>query len=57
MVDFSGFLPAVVGAFVDWLRIFAAPFENPDMLWIIVPIWASWLFAEFFQEKKGGEAA
>lgn len=53
MVDVSGFLPVVGGAFVDWLRIFAAPFENLDMLWIIVPIWASWLFAEFFQEKKG----
>lgn len=53
MVDFSGFLPAVGGAFVDWIRIFAAPFENLDMLWIIIPIWASWFFAEFFQEKKG----
>lgn len=53
MVDFSGFLPTVGNAFVDWLRIFAAPFENPDMLWIIIPIWASWLFAELFQEKKG----
>ena len=53
MVDVSGLLPAVGSAFVDWLKLFAAPLKNLDMLWIIVPIWASWLFAEFFQEKKG----
>lgn len=46
-------MPVVGGAFVDWVRLFIAPLENLDMLWIIVPIWASWLFAEFFQEKKG----
>jgi hypothetical protein len=53
MVDFSSFLPVIGSAFVDWLKLFAAPLKNFDMLWIIIPIWASWLFAEFFQEKKG----
>ena len=23
------------------------------MLWLLVPIWIAWFFAEFFQEKKG----
>jgi len=23
------------------------------MLWLLVPVWASWFFAEFFQEKTG----
>jgi len=41
------------GLFVTWLSIFIAPLKNLDMLWIIVPIWLSWFFAEFFQEKKG----
>jgi len=33
--------------------IFILPFKNPDMLWILVPLWLSWFFAEFFQEKLG----
>ena len=37
-----------------WLHtIFVTPFQSPDMLWILVPIWLSWVFAEFFQEKIG----
>lgn len=36
-----------------WGQLFAAPFENFDMLWIIIPIYLAWIFADFFQEKKG----
>ena len=40
--------------FVDWLRtIFIIPFQNADMLWLLVPVWLAWFFAEFFQEKQG----
>jgi hypothetical protein len=39
--------------FKDWAYIFISPIENPVILWIIIPIWANWFFAEFFQEKKG----
>ena len=53
MVDFSGILPVIGSAFVDWLQLFVAPLKNLDMLWIIVPIWGVWLFSEFYQEKKG----
>ncbi len=53
MADFSGFLPVVGSAFVDWLRMFVAPLKNLEMLWIIIPIWGVWVFSEFFQEKKG----
>ena len=39
---------------LHWLKtIFVAPFMNLDMLWILVPVWLSWFFAEFFQEKTG----
>jgi ABC-type multidrug transport system fused ATPase/permease subunit len=38
--------------FLAWLWIFILPILNPNLLWIIVPIWISWFFAEFFQEKK-----
>lgn len=37
-----------------WVHtIFVVPFQNTDMLWLLVPVWASWFFAEFFQEKTG----
>lgn len=54
------FWPAALGALgfiwnmlVNWLYIFISPIEDPRVLWILVPIWISWFFAEFFQEKKG----
>lgn len=53
MVDLSGILPVIGGAFVDWLQLFVAPLKNLDMLWIIVPVWGIWLFSEFYQEKRG----
>ncbi len=49
----SAVLLWVWGLVVTWLSIFISPLKNLDMLWIIVPIWLSWFFAEFFQEKKG----
>ncbi|NTV23303.1 MAG: hypothetical protein HGA85_02930 [Nanoarchaeota archaeon] len=40
--------------FRDWLlTIFVVPIENWQMLWLLVPVWITWFFAEFFQEKTG----
>ena len=40
--------------FSDWIKtIFVIPIQNVDMLWLLVPVWMAWFFAEFFQEKKG----
>ncbi|MEK6901486.1 MAG: hypothetical protein AABX37_04030 [Nanoarchaeota archaeon] len=36
-----------------WFGLFAAPFLNTEMLWIIVPVYLNWIFADFFQEKRG----
>ena len=37
-----------------WIStLFVAPFTHKEMLWLLVPIWATWFFAEFFQEKHG----
>lgn len=33
--------------------ILITPFQTLDMLWILVPVWLGWFFAEFFQEKTG----
>jgi hypothetical protein len=55
-----GFLSIVISvllfvgnAILDWLEIFIYPILNPTLLWIVIPIWLVWFFAEFFQEKKG----
>ncbi|MBI2151478.1 hypothetical protein HYU21_01995 [Candidatus Woesearchaeota archaeon] len=39
--------------FKEWLWAFAISFTSFQTVWIIIPIWISWFFAEFFQEKKG----
>lgn len=37
-----------------WVNtLFVTPFQNTEMLWILVPIWLGWFLAEFFQEKTG----
>jgi len=40
------------GLFVHWLLILIAPIRSPELLWITIPIWLNWFFAEWFQEKK-----
>lgn len=37
----------------EWLWLFAAPVRDINVIWILIPIWISWFFTEFFQEKKG----
>ncbi len=39
--------------FLIWMGIFIAPFYSFDLLWITIPVWLSWFFADYFQEKKG----
>lgn len=39
--------------FLLWVGLFTSPFKNITVLWILVPIWISWFFTEFFQEKEG----
>ncbi|MBI1935994.1 hypothetical protein HYS31_06145 [Candidatus Woesearchaeota archaeon] len=36
-----------------WFSIFAAPLKEPEMFWILIPVWINWFFTEFFQEKYG----
>ena len=38
---------------MHWVSIFTAPFQEPEMFWIIIPIWINWFFTEFFIEKHG----
>lgn len=40
--------------FLDWLKIFfVVPFKDLEILWILIPIWISLIFTDFYQEKKG----
>jgi hypothetical protein len=37
---------------VYWLSLlFVAPFRNPEILWVLIPIWINMVFTDFFQEK------
>lgn len=47
------FLELAWGTFSSWLWLFGAPLKDFNVLWIIIPIWISWFFTEFFQEKHG----
>lgn len=49
----SGFLSYFAGLFLHWLSIFAAPVKQPEMFWILIPVWFNWFFVEFFVEKHG----
>ncbi|MCX6775020.1 MAG: hypothetical protein NTY99_02935 [DPANN group archaeon] len=33
--------------------ILGAPLKQPDMLWILLPIYLNWVFTDYFQERKG----
>jgi hypothetical protein len=46
------FFSYIWSLFLIWGGILLAPFIQPSLLWILVPVWLSWFFAEFFQEKK-----
>jgi len=39
--------------FMQWINLFLAPAKDPNMLWILVPVYLNWFFSEFYQEKKG----
>lgn len=50
-------ITAILSFLLDIARaeglLFSAPFINLDMLWVVIPIYLGWFFAEFFQEKRG----
>jgi hypothetical protein len=53
---FNGFVIGLIflwDLFKEWIFIFISPKENFEILWIIIPIWITFIFTEIFQEKKG----
>jgi hypothetical protein len=50
MVDAVGY---IVNLFLTWLGIFAAPAQDLNMLWLLIPVYISWIFTDFYQERKG----
>jgi len=38
---------------MSWIHIVISPFQQLEMLWIIIPIYINWIFTDFFQERKG----
>ena len=51
----SGFISLMLmlwELFTYWLFVFISPYKNFDVLWIIIPVWVAWIFADYFQEKS-----
>ena len=44
-------LSALWDSFTDWLFLWVSPVRNFEALWILVPIYLSWILTEFWQEK------
>lgn len=49
MVDAVSYIISIV---LREANIFAAPIHDLDMLWILIPVYLSGIFADYFQEKK-----
>jgi hypothetical protein len=43
-------LDFVISMWENWSSLIAAPFNTPNLLWIIIPIWITWFFTERYQE-------
>ncbi len=50
---FNSIITTVGELLKTWVYTFTVSFTNHETIWIIIPIWLSWFFAEFFQEKQG----
>jgi hypothetical protein len=54
MAWYVDFIVYFWGLFITWLSaLFVIPFQQLQVLWILIPLWLAWFFAEFFQEKRG----
>jgi hypothetical protein len=50
----AGVLASLLELVFGWLSLFAAPFINENLLWIVIPVYLNWMLAEFYSEKIGG---
>jgi hypothetical protein len=44
---------AVMEILTAFTNMLIAPVKNPEMLWIIVPIYLNWILTDYYQERKG----
>jgi hypothetical protein len=47
-------LSYIINVIYTGLGLFAAPFFNESLLWIVIPVYLNWILAEFYSEKLGG---
>ncbi|MFP4111744.1 MAG: hypothetical protein ACLFPQ_04935 [Candidatus Woesearchaeota archaeon] len=53
MSFFSSAVDFMLNISKEWFDIVLAPFRTTELLWIIIPIYLSWIFTERYQEMKG----
>ncbi|MDD5182406.1 MAG: hypothetical protein PHC66_04540 [Candidatus Nanoarchaeia archaeon] len=46
-------LSLIAQILLEGVNLFISPIFHLEMLWIVIPVILSWVFAEFFQEKLG----
>ncbi len=49
-MPFTDLLTAAISKFG---QILVAPIKNPELLWIVIPIYINWIATDYFQERKG----
>ena len=43
-------LPQFVTTFID---IISSPIRHPELLWVLIPVYANWIIGDIYQEHKG----
>jgi len=43
----------LISVVVRFGQILISPIKNPELLWIIIPIYINWIATDYFQERKG----
>ncbi len=43
----------VIEILTAFWQLLVAPIKNPEMLWILVPVYLNWILTDYYQERKG----
>ncbi len=44
---------AVIEILTAFWQLLIAPIKNPEMLWILGPVYLNWILTDYYQERKG----
>ena len=44
---------ALIEILTAFWQLLIAPIKNPEMLWILVPVYLNWILTDYYQERRG----